>query len=84
VSRQAARPSAGFSRAAQRDDGPNQLAAAMVATGYDAKTVARHLAVFNRKWSEIRKEKWAQIFVMERPGCGRKGVIKVPCLPEFT
>ena len=41
--------------------------AAMEATGYDAETVARHLPVFNRKWSEIRKEKWAQIFVMERP-----------------
>ena len=61
------RVGSGFSRAAQRDDGPNQLAAAMEATGYDAETVARHLPVFNRKWSEIRKEKWAQIFVMERP-----------------
>ena len=77
-------PSPDSASPAQRDDGPNQLAAAMEATGYDAETVARHLPVFNRKWSEIRKEKWAQIFVMERPGCGRKGVIKVPCLPEFT
>jgi hypothetical protein len=46
---------------------PDQLAAAMEVTGYDAETVARHLPVFSRKWSEIRKEKWAQIFVMERP-----------------
>jgi hypothetical protein len=39
----------------------------MEATGYDAKRVASHLPVFKRKWSEIRKEKWAHIFVMERP-----------------
>ena len=39
----------------------------MEATGYDAKMVVSHLPVFNRKWSEIRKGKWAQIFVMERP-----------------
>ena len=46
---------------------PTSLGEAMAGAGHDAGMVAEHLPRFRLKWLEVRKERWAQLFVMEPP-----------------
>ena len=46
---------------------PASLGEAMAESGHDAGKVVEHLPYFRRKWLEVRKERWAQLFVMEPP-----------------
>ena len=46
---------------------PASLGKAMVKSEHEAETVVEHLPHFRRKWTEVRKAHWAQIFIMEPP-----------------
>ena len=46
---------------------PASLGEAMAGSGHDAGMVAEHLPRFRLKWLEVRKERWARLFVMEPP-----------------
>ena len=46
---------------------PASLGEVMAESGHDAGKVVEHLPYFRRKWLEVRKERWAQLFVMEPP-----------------
>ena len=46
---------------------PASLGKAMVKSEHDAEMVVEHLPHFRRKWLEVRKARWAQVFIMEPP-----------------
>jgi hypothetical protein len=46
---------------------PASLGKAMAKSEHDAEMVVEHLPHFRRKWLEVRKARWAQLFIMEPP-----------------
>ena len=48
----------------EASEGELKIAKEMKKLGYDPKVVKEHLPDFWLKWEEIRKEKWAKIWIM--------------------
>ena len=46
---------------------PATLASVMEESGHEPRMVASHLSRFISKWHEIRKQRWAQLFILEPP-----------------
>ena len=46
---------------------PATLGSVMEESGHEPRMVASHLSRFISKWHEIRKQRWAQLFILEPP-----------------
>jgi hypothetical protein len=46
---------------------PVSLGKAMAKSEHEPEMVVEHLPHFRRKWLEVRKARWAQLFIMEPP-----------------